>query len=390
MKIAYIISSIKSKSGGLGGHYHSLVVTNKVISDYCDTFIINVGTEPAKAINDDSSKLYTVITKNFRFFYIYKKVMEIMNTERPDIIHAFDNLSFFWARLVGRILHIPYCLTKCGGENPKFYWPYFDNIILYSIENLEYFKSKNKFKSSNMHLIPNRVENFIIDKKRVREMLDNLNNKHLYSIKIMRIARISSYYKKSIFQLINLMRKLRKDGIDCCVVIVGTVEELSVLQEIKNASTEHLFIFNESYYTRNAKELIEVGDIFLGTGRSFMEAASLGKVMLCPIVNSEIPLLINNDNLLAAFRYNFSERVFIENYDEDKNYLSILNALKKEENLNKLKAFIYAASEEYFAAKSLAPKHMQVYNTIIKNTKSLPHLADFFLHLLFLIRKYYL
>ena len=48
-----------------------------------------------------------------------------------DLIHAFDSLSFLWARITSIQLKVNCVLTKCGGKNQK-YFPVAQNLILYS------------------------------------------------------------------------------------------------------------------------------------------------------------------------------------------------------------------------------------------------------------------
>lgn len=386
MKIAFVISSINSKSNGLGGHYHSLLETIFQISKKHNVFIINIGTQPAKTIEDSEFKYYFVINKGAAIRTISKQTINIINKEKPDILHAFDSSAYYWVRIIGQKLKIPFCLTKCGGVNP-IYFPYAKNLVLFSAENLDFFKSKSKFKDSNLYLISNRIKYFDDDEFRI-EQINNKLGKYRNAFKFLRITRIGNYYHNSSLQLINLVNKLSDDGIKSCAIFIGTVEDEHYLKELQQQSKENCFFFTEPEFTKNAKSLINCADAVLGTGRSFMEAAAKEKILLSPIKNSSTPALITQENFDVAFYYNFSERIKIENFDESFNYRQIKNIIQHKEKQKEQSVFSNEIFREYFDSEKICEKYEKVYaNT--QNNKTPKKYVDFFLHTLFLIRNYY-
>ncbi|MDW7758995.1 MAG: hypothetical protein SCH72_15025, partial [Desulfuromonadales bacterium] len=98
MKIAFIVASINSKSNGLGGHYYSLLETANQISKKHEVIIINVGNQAAKALERTNIKTFRVIYNGLALHKTYTHIKYIINSERPDVLHAFDVLAFFWAR----------------------------------------------------------------------------------------------------------------------------------------------------------------------------------------------------------------------------------------------------------------------------------------------------
>src|SRR5690606_34104832 len=146
----------------------------------------------------------------------------IILKEKPDILHSFDHISFLWARLSGNKFKIPYSITKCGGVNP-IYYPYAEHMVLYSEENKLFFQNESKYKNSNLHLIPNRIQKFEIDFDRIRLLQKELGDyKNVFTF--LRITRFKAYYHDSSLQLIKLINKLQDDGIKCCLIFIGTVE----------------------------------------------------------------------------------------------------------------------------------------------------------------------
>lgn len=385
MKIAFIIASINSKSNGLGGHYHSLLETVTQIAKKHEVVIINIGDSPAKALENCEFKSFSIIHKGAALVISYFQLLHFIEIEKPDILHAFDASAYYWVRLVGYKLKIPFCLTKCGGVN-QVYFPYTDNLILFSSENLEYFKKKRKFKYTNFSFIPNRIKQFEDDKIRIEKINSKLGQ-FGNAFKFLRITRIGNYYQKSSLQLIQLVKQLTIDGLHCCAIFIGTVEDDSYLIELKNSGNENIFFFTEDEYNRNAKTLIHIADAVLGTGRSFMEAAAKQKILLSPVNKGSIPALITNKNFDEAFYYNFSERICFADFEEEKNYRDIKALIRDTNELILQKQFAKSVFNDFFNADKITEKYEDFYSKI--TTKQKRHYFDFFLHTLFLIRNYY-
>jgi len=289
---------------------------------------------------------------------------------------------------MARIYRIPCVVTKCGGENPKVYWPYARDLVVYSGENLEYFKGKRKFRKTDCHLIPNRVVRVTADADRVESIRKVISARHDYQFVLLRIARIGRYYKQSILQLVQLMSQLRADGVDCCAVLVGAVEDPDLHQELQLAGGEHFYSFCDSQHTRNASELIDVADLVVGTGRSFMEGASFGKIMLAPVQGATFPVLVDEESFPYALHYNFSERLRIEQHDEATNYERIRTLFSDSLKLEQQREYSRFMFSAYFDGEQLIEKHMAIYTA--RKEKGTPHFIDLMWHSLFVLRKYWI
>ena len=203
----------------------------------------------------------------------------------------------------------------------------------------------------------------------------------------MRISRISNYYKNSALQLIELVKKLRNESVDCCIIFIGVVEENSIIDELKKAGQDYTYFFTDNEFTIDSKSLINLADAVMGTGRSLMEGAAKRKILLCPIKNSSIPLLINSSNFDKAFKYNFSERVCDSTYNEDINYNQIKMMINNKNFQKDLKFFSNNINKEFFDSKKIAQKNNVVYQSM-ESQKSIS-ILDFFIHTLYLLRKIY-
>jgi hypothetical protein len=386
MKIIYIISTIASQNNGNGGHYYSLLSTATAIKQIHEVKVINIGTQKSFALLNSNLDIINITDSKLSNYKLLKDLYKTIKNDQADVIHAFDSLGYFYARIINIALKLPLILTKCGGSNPKYYYPYCKNFINYSIENVEFFKAKNKFKTANHYLIPNRTSPFENDETRIKKLKDKYNLENYDSV-FLRIARIGYAYKNSILQLLNLVHECTKYNIKCCVLLIGTVEDNSILEEIKKYNTETLFIENDTYFTRNSKELIEIADVVLGTGRSFMEAALKQKIMLAPIIDQKFPILVKPENFNELFKTNFSERGRFSNFNDQKNLSDLIDLLS---NKSKRDAFINETNNLYDYNFNIQEK-LSVYDSIYKELKfnRSINFIDSFQNYLFVLKKFF-
>ena len=82
-------------------------------------------------------------------------------------------------------------------------------MTLFSTENLEYFRSLSKFRTTKFQLIPQRVSRVECDTKLISE-LSTLIQKSNDDLVILRIGRIATDYRLTIQQSINLKEHLQK------------------------------------------------------------------------------------------------------------------------------------------------------------------------------------
>jgi hypothetical protein len=203
----------------------------------------------------------------------------------------------------------------------------------------------------------------------------------------LRISRLGKYYQKSAEQLIRFVKKLRSENINSCVIFVGKIESLEVYEELKILGKDFVFFFTSDEYTSDAKELIDVSDAVLGTGRSFMEASSKGKILFAPSLDAEIPVLINKDNFEDAFFFNFSERISFNNLDLSSNYNQLKNLIFDAQLKKQYATFSYSLFKQYFDSDLLADKMTYIYKVCSVEKRNY---IDLFLHRTFLLRKLYI
>lgn len=302
MKIVYVIYNIKL---GKGGHFHSLLETASKVREKENVAVISLGKYQSPVLEKLGEDYYHI--KSNTVFFMILEIYKLIKKLKPDILNAFDAQSFFFVRLISNFIRIPVVLTRCGGPNPRNYYPFCKNMVLFSEENRSFFASNNKFSSSNFHVIPNRVP--ASSYKQDYHCIELIKNKlRPDSLVFLRIARISLAYESSILQSINLVRTLADKGIDAQLVVVGVIEDQLIYSRLKQKSCENIYFFTQDNFTLNSSKLIDVADVVIGTGRSFMEAALRNKIMMVPTSNLDIPDLIDLRNVKRAFSVNFSQR----------------------------------------------------------------------------------
>ena len=327
MKITYIISNINSQSKGNGGHYYSLLSTISMLKNVHEIKIINIGTQNSIAFRNEGKKIINIIDNKLNNFKLLVRLYKHIKTDQPHVLHAFDEFAYFYVRIISVLLKIPVILTKCGGVNPKYFYPFCKNFIIYSRENLNYFKAQRRYVNSIIYLIPNRILPFENDIVRISELQEKFPLRN-YRFIFLRIGRIGPAYKKSTIELINVVEECNKSNLKSCLLLIGIIEDFAILKEIQSYQKKNVFIETDNYYTQNAKELIDIADIVLGTGRSLMEAALKDKIILAPVNNGSNIVLVDDNNFEELFKTNFSERGLLKNFDPQLEINKLINIIE--------------------------------------------------------------
>ncbi|MBB5396053.1 hypothetical protein [Mucilaginibacter sp. AK015] len=358
MKICYVITCMRMNTG-LGGHYHSLKATAQAISEDADVLIVIIGDNPCPTI-EKSGIPYERVSSTFNIIAGIKGLVKILTKYKPTVIHSFDAKADFFARSASSWLKIPKINTKCGGASPNKFYPYQKNLIIYSSEDLNYFSKNEKFKNSNIFLIPNRVYKIKDDNERIEKLRPLVTSKAT----LLRISRIGSYYKKSLLQAINLIGWLVKQNVDIQLIILGKVEDDNILNELKeHAAGLPVKFVTEPEFTSDASQLLNIADGIIGTGRGVMEAASKGKMLFTPLKDSDYPVLITENNFDDLVYYNFSERNRIEGYDQNENLLAIKNILQSDDLRKSNIEFVNKTYTDKFSIETKKDTYLKIYQS---------------------------
>ncbi len=368
MKIMYLIATL---GHGRGGHFYSLRTTAESLDDIIDPYIVNIGKFHSPVIDSAKVPHETIYFNGWDLIGATISLIKIIRREKPDIIHTFDARILWFGRIMSRIYKIPLIHTIPGGPNPVGNFPFVKECILYSQENLDYFKKESKFQTSNFYLIPNRVNVIESDKDRIKLLKEKINPEKKT---FLRIARFGPAYKKSMIQAIDLIFILNQKNIPVQLIFIGAIEDTSVHKEIVNYIqdvnlTDDIYIFTNDTFTINASELIEVADCVIGTGRGIMEAASQQKVLFTPVSDSKYPVLVTEDNFINFFNTNFSPRNHLSDSLKNKNVENTIEIMKDDSQLEKSKSFSEKVFKEYFFIDTKKKIYKNIYLNILYNNE---------------------
>jgi hypothetical protein len=118
--------------------------------------------------------------------------------------------------------------------------------------------------------------------------------------------------------------------------------------------------------TKEASRMLYLADAVIGTGRSFMEAASLGKPLLTINAADDYPVLINQDNFSDAFKTNFSQRNVFKSFNANTNLENIIKMINDYEYYLQLSCFSKNMFENYFTIKKAMKAYVDVYKQSTK------------------------
>lgn len=371
MKIVYLISAVSSDNTGQGGHYYSARSISEAMERAGhEVFLIVMGDIYPKAYDDIKNKVKFVEFNGFNYISFFRKVKAIFKEIQPDSIHSFDNKSFFIARVNSFFIGAGLVLTKPGGPNPTKFFPKCQELVTFSGENRDYFASQNKFKRTNIHLIPNRVEPFECDQAAIKELSAQLSG---YANVITRIGRIGKSYRDVISQTGNLVKYLRENDISVVGVVIGVVESKEIFDQLKEEYRNELQFFTAPEYTNNASRFIELGEFSVGTGRSLMEAACKSRVLMTTLKNSKYPVLLNESNYRRLMNTNFSPRNFLEEFSEADSLNEFLVVFRDDDTNKEYKQFSSRLAKDFFDLDSAIPLYENIYLNSAQDK-----LADFF------------
>lgn len=360
MRLAYVISAVSTDNTGMGGHYRSaLILAEAMASEGIAVEIVTLGDIFPAPFKDATVNVTHIDFRPARSYYA--RVMSALKLFEPTHIHAFDNKSYFFARLAARTMDRPVFLTKPGGPNRRTFFPYCKDIIGFSEENIAFLKKKKNLRNSTFHYLPNRVTAPVHDEAKVAALRSRLGISS-DDVVVLRICRIGNYYKQSIAQTYGLTERLRRSGIKARALIIGFIQDQEIFDEIAGEVGIPKDIVTDPLFTERASDLLHVGDIVIGTGRSFMEAAMQGRLCATPLIGQSSPCLVDPENFEQLAETNFSERNSLPHFDEHANAERFANLLKSPEARDKHASAIQAIVDTRFGMRGAVRKYMSIYS----------------------------
>ena len=357
-----IVFFISSFGHGKGGHFHSLSTISRELEKENNVVVISVGPTYSETIQSaPCNHKYHFKFSGVNFFSVFRRIDEQIKEIFPEdyIVHAFDEYSYLFSRMVASKNNKVSVLTKCGGPNPKRYYPFCDNILLFSCENMSWFRSKRVYGDSSISVVANRVQGVSSDEHRIGELKNRLGINDC-DLVILRVGRINESYRSTIEQSIKLHDCLCSKGVPSKLIVVGVVQNADVEKELRKSADDGVYFVTDSEYTSNAKSLIDIADVVVGTGRGLMEACSLKKIILCPNLDQELPVLLTEENSRELADLNFSPRCKVS--PETGSLDQLVEMLECSEKRGLYSQFIYTFFRENFDVQTVPRKYVEFYS----------------------------
>ena len=199
----------------------------------------------------------------------------------------------------------------------------------------------------------------------------------------LRITRITEEYENGLRQSINLINRLNKKGHQVILLVVGSIYSETLYENLIQTGNSKIVFVTEDKYTKNSKEILDIADFVIGTGRSLMEAASKRKVLLTPVKLRKYPSIVNEKTFFNFFTTNFSERNS-PFYSDDENFKIIEELINKSNTYTENTTWSYSKYTKYFNLENVVEKYLTLYNDIYRDTCKTHHILknslDFIFH----------
>jgi len=368
MKILFITYA---SATGRGGHVHSMLQISDFISEFNDVKIMNLGDDDSCVLKMSKNFIGSCKVNDLKFiFSLNRQFKTKLNGFSPDIIHCFDEYSFFLASHCCCFHKQKFIFTKCGGpSSPHSYWFYADNIILFSNENFNWYRTKKQYSESNIQLIPNRVFGVL-----PCDLSSFGLKKDPQTFNFVRIGRIGKNYIETIQSLLDLVYNLKtvhNINRDIKIYIIGIVENDTIFREIEHHATNLKlnveFITDER--TVQASKLLGIADCVLGTGRGLMEAMSLGIPVLTPASNNIFPVLVSKSNFNSLLESNFSPRNYIKDLNKSFELDEIAAIVKDYKKYQSTKEDTIEMFKMHLSLESALHTYTQFYEKSLKKKR---------------------
>lgn len=357
-KIIYVIATF---GHGQGGHFRDLREISADQSRTADCLIVNIGPKLSSVLEGGPVRLENIDTGSHSFFQVIQKLRAIAAVERPDIVNVYDMRVYVFARILKGRAPVPLIITKCGGGNPRRFYPASDALVVFSRENQAYFSERRRQTNGPIFFCPNRVKAPIQDKDLIAEVTASVGIK---TVGIILIGRLTEAYRATMLAAIDLNKRLNADGNACHLFIIGVPESEDVVAQIESRADEHITLLTDTRYTQNAAKLLDLAEISISAGRGLMEAAALGKVLITTIGNASMPSLVSETTFEELFRTNFSPRNTLAESDEDARYDLIATAVKSSTARAAYSEQSRAFFKEYFDVNGVAELYDRFYDTV--------------------------
>lgn len=372
MSVILFVSNILGLNTGKGGHYYTVLDHFRFFSRFMKVKIVCIGHQIPSAFTGIESDVELVkYNKSIDILKAIRKIKLISNEFAA--VNCFDANSLLFARISLYRTQKTIYFTKCGGAVRKRYTPALHPDIVFHGEDFQYYSSRGApAPGRKLLLVPNRVYNPAL----LSQNSIGIPKQH---VRILRIARICKKYEESIYQSIALACKLKSNGIDCSLTLVGYPEDGALVDKLYKELDGVGELFTDEEMTRNASRHIQHADIVVASGRGVMEGAVAKKIIMIAAAGRSYPILLDSEVFHDALHYNFSDRFSTCKVSD--NVDKIVRLLSYSDYLIKYYKELGGIAQSYFLLDSVEQLYKDLYSAK-RGSSSMYSLKDIAAHCL--------
>ncbi len=377
-KVLYLFDALKR-----GGAETSTLAIAQIFKEWKPIVIsIYEGTDLKQDFEKAGIKVYALnIKKKFGITEALREIQNIIEEEKPDIIHANLFMAEQFSRWLGPKNNIPVINSFVNDSYSRERYELLDykqKIVLNIYKNIDRFSSKRvtKFMSLTEAIIPNNTKALKIDPKSVfviprgrniEDFRSQVNFETVNSIKekygkgpiILTVSRL--LIRKGYLEAIQAIQIIVRKYPDLKYLIAGKGhDEFKIRTLIKENNLENnIFLLGSR---DDVPSLLEAADIFLfpshyeGQGGALIEAMLMGK----KIIATRIPVL------QESVMDNYSAKLFDYRNIEDM-ASKIMWALNNPVEMEILARVAREEAEARFNIDRISLIHEQLYSEVVKN-----------------------
>ena len=346
-----VAASSFATSNPLGGHYRSAAAIAELLCDDYDVVLLNPGTRPSPVMRVDGIETVFLEGSPERPAQLRSEISSMMELREARAVLAFDQKAGELIRPLARRMKAGFVLVKAGGGQPKLYYPDATHNIVFMAADQKWLEERNLgqhrvLKAAGRVYEPPQD----LDAQAALRAETGLSESDLA---IVRVGRIAPHYGAVNRSALALGAQLRNSGLPARVILIGTPDNAQEFDALSASKGPADAILCDPRYTDRASKLLGMFRFCVGTGRGFMEAASMGHVMFCGSQDPDhdLPLLVTEENFQRFANDNFSPRIKPD-VDRDANLARILETMKRPELQGALSASARGWYRNHFSAQT--------------------------------------
>lgn len=358
-----------------GAETHIVELAKGLSREGFNVIVASAGGVYEKELTDNNIKVYQVPLDNKKphnVFKAYILLKNIITEEQIDLVHAHARIPGFICGLLHKRMKFPFVTTAHGtwktGGGLRYITNWGQKTMAVSEDIRKYLLDNYKIEDNNIKVTINGIDtNKFSSAVDCSDIMDELKLSP-EDIKIVYISRFDSDRSYIINKLLEIIPELSASIPTLKIIMVGSGNILDSIKEkareINGTTGQNTVIVTGSRTDIN--KFTALADLFIGFGRSSLEALSAGKPLI--LAGNEGYLGILNENSLDdAIKSNFSGRGKSKaEYELFKN--DILKVLRMNDDERKaLGDFGRSVIENSYSIKKMVQDNMEVYAQLLEH-----------------------